>query len=156
MLWTTNTNGRYRCMRFINGFAFKAPYLFRCSDLILDWRRVGETQLTSMVVERMARQILRCHKAQSTRGSQMEGDGSAQQINGVSLCPVRFHLPRGLLVVMTKADPLGRSPTFPTEDYAARMLIGWNQDTGKADTFGIINGKVVVVDYGWWVKRRII
>lgn len=76
-----------------------------------------------------------------------------QEINGVSLCPVLYHLPLGLLVVMTKAEPLGRSPTFPEEDFAAKALIGRSQDTGKPDTFGIINGKVVVVDYGWWVRR---
>jgi hypothetical protein len=55
---------------------------------------------------------------------------------------------------MTKADPLppGYSVSI-TEDLAAGTLIGRNQDTGKSDTYGIVNGDLVVVDYGWWVAR---
>jgi len=32
---------------------------------------------------------------------------------------------------------------------AAAMLMGRNSDTGKADTFGLVNGELMVVDYGW-------
>jgi hypothetical protein len=32
---------------------------------------------------------------------------------------------------------------------AAALLIGRDQDTSKADTYGLINGQLVVVDYGF-------
>ena len=53
---------------------------------------------------------------------------------------------------MTKADPLppGYSVSI-IEDLAAGTLIGRNQDTGKPDTYGIVAGDLVIVDYGWWV-----
>jgi hypothetical protein len=50
---------------------------------------------------------------------------------------------------MRKAAPLGRPVSIP-EDMAAINLIGMSQDTGRESTFGILDGQVVVVDYGWW------
>jgi len=152
MLWTTNTNGRYRCVRFVNGLAFKTPYLFRCADLMFDWRRVGRPYSLRWWLREWCDRFQGAlkHNQQEVRRWQEMG---TREINGVSLCPVLYHLPLGLLVIMLKAEPLGRSPTFPEEDFAAGALIGRSQDTGKPDTFGIINGKVVVVDYGWWVRR---
>jgi hypothetical protein len=32
---------------------------------------------------------------------------------------------------------------------AAALLIGKDQDTSKPDTYGLINGQLVVVDYGF-------
>ena len=52
---------------------------------------------------------------------------------------------------MTKADPLGRGVSLE-EDMAAGSLTGNFQDTGKPDTFELINGNVGVADYEWWVK----
>ena len=66
-----------------------------------------------------------------------------QKISGVSLCPIRFYLPHGFLVVMSRADkvPAGRvdvSPDFLSNGFvsdaearAASLLIGRNQDTSK-------------------------
>jgi hypothetical protein len=136
----------------MNGLAFKAPYLFRCSDLVIDWRKTGRPKSMLWWLKEWRDRFhgARMHNQQEVRRWKEMG---TQEIGGVSLCPVRFHLPLGLLVVMTKAEPLGRSPSFPEEDYAAFHLIGKWQDTGKPDTFGIINGRVVVVDYGWWVRK---
>jgi len=89
----------------------------------------------------------------------------AQKMSGVGLCPILFHLPRGLLVVMRKADPVpeGRvdkdqdlmSNGFVTfeEMQAAAILMGKNTDTGKADTYGLVNGGLVVTDYGSFVPK---
>ena len=66
-----------------------------------------------------------------------------QKISGVSLCPIRFYLPHGFLVVMSRADkvPAGRvdvSHDFLSNGFvsdaearAASLLIGRNQDTSK-------------------------
>ena len=84
-----------------------------------------------------------------------------QKISRVGLCPIRFYLPFGLLVVMKRANevPAGRvdssndflSNGFVTdaEARAASLLIGRNQDTSKPSTFGLIDGELVVVDYGF-------
>ena len=84
-----------------------------------------------------------------------------QKINGVGLCPIRFYLPHGLLVVMRRADnvPTGRvdvSRDFLSNGFvsfeemrAAALLIGRDQDTSKPDTYGLFNGQLVVVDYGF-------
>lgn len=89
-----------------------------------------------------------------------------QKISGVGLCPIRFHLPYGLLVVMKRADnlPVGRvdvSQDFMSDGFvsdaemrAASLLIGRNQDTSKSSTYGLIDGNLVVVDYGWIAPRK--
>lgn len=152
MLWRTTTNGAYRCVRFIDGFALKTPYLFKYADLIANWRISGKPKSLRWWLSEWWNLFYSGLKHNQQEVRRWEEKGT-QEISGVSLCPIRFHLPLGLLVVMTKADPLGRSPTFPDEDFAAFHLIGKWQDTGKPETFGIINGKVVVVDYGYWVRR---
>jgi hypothetical protein len=150
MLWETNTNGGYRCVRFIDGLAFKTPYLFKYTDLIFYWNRAGRPKSFLWWLREWWNVFFRgCkHNEQEVRRWREKG---TQEISGIRLCPVRFRLPFGLLVVMTKAGPLGRSVSLE-EDMAAGSLIGKFQDTGKPDTFGLINGNVVVVDYGWWVK----
>lgn len=66
-----------------------------------------------------------------------------QKISGVRMCPIRFYLPHGFLVVMSRADkvPAGRvdvSHDFLSNGFvsdaearAASLLIGRNQDTSK-------------------------
>jgi hypothetical protein len=152
MLWTTNTSGAYRCVRLIDGLALKTPHLCKYSDLKFHWERAGKPSSPSWWFKTWWNGFYGGlkHNQQEVRRWHEVG---TREIDGVSLCPIRFHLTLGLLVIMTKADPLGRRPTFPAEDYAAFHLIGSWRDTGKPDTFGIINGKVVVVDYGWWVQK---
>lgn len=40
------------------------------------------------------------------------------------------------------------------EDMTAIGLIGKSQDTGKESTYGILAGKMVIVDYGWWIRPQ--
>jgi len=39
------------------------------------------------------------------------------------------------------------------EMQAAAILMGKNTDTGKADTYGLVNGGLVVTDYGSFVPK---
>ena len=149
MLWKTNSDGATRRVRLIDGLAFKTPYLFKYEDLIFWWDKAGRPKSIRLLLKNWWWELFHTgckHNAQEVRRWQELG---AREISGVSLCPVRFYLPWGLLVVMTRAEPLGRKVSLE-EDHAARQLIGRSMDTGKTDTFGIIVGRVVVVDYGWW------
>jgi hypothetical protein len=89
-----------------------------------------------------------------------------QKISGVGLCPIRFYLPHGLLVVMRRADevPAGRvdvrqdvlSNGFVSSEEmrAAALVMGRNQDTSKPSTYGLIDGALVIVDYGWIAPHK--
>ena len=64
------------------------------------------------------------------------------------LCPVIFSLPLGLLVVMPRCQPL-------TEQYNSLDVDSWiNLEDcvlpvePKQDSFGVLNGQIVAVDYG--------
>lgn len=65
------------------------------------------------------------------------------------LCPVTFHLPLGLLVVMPKVDVL-------TDDEFLAMDIDAFVETPdyyvpiekKANSLGWLNGRIVAIDYG--------
>jgi hypothetical protein len=84
-----------------------------------------------------------------------------QKISGVGLCPIRYYLPLGLLVMMKRADKVPARRVDVIHDFrsngfvsdaemrAASLLIGRNQDTSKSDTYGLINEELVVVDYGF-------
>ena len=68
------------------------------------------------------------------------------------LCPVIFSLPGGFLNVMRKAEPLPRE-TFEVESFYDEYLSSNNLPKGgmvedKLDSFGILDGSVVAVDYG--------
>ncbi len=65
------------------------------------------------------------------------------------LCPVCVSLPLGLLVVMPRCEPL------TDEQYAAFDPEQWIDRENyilpveaKQDSFGILNGRIVAVDYG--------
>jgi hypothetical protein len=148
MLWKTISDGASRRVRLVDGLAFKTLYLFKYSDLIFWWDKAGRPKSIRWLLKDWWWDLFHTgckHNEQEVRRWQELG---GQEIKGVRLCPVRFYLPWGLLVVMTRADPLGRSVSLE-EDNAARWLIGMSRDTGRPDTFGFINGKLVVVDYGW-------
>jgi hypothetical protein len=66
------------------------------------------------------------------------------------LCPVVFHLPGGWLVVMPRAAPLS-DEQIDGFDFGAYLM----PDDGRAipaepkgDSFGIVNGRIVAIDYG--------
>ena len=64
------------------------------------------------------------------------------------LCPVLFSLPGGWLVVMSTAQPLtdeegGEVP----EDWCERGEYVVPAEM-KRDSFGVLNGKIVAIDYG--------
>ncbi len=65
------------------------------------------------------------------------------------LCPVVFAIPGGFLTVMQEAEPM------PDEIWNDLNVETWANREGytipveaKQSSFGILNGKIVVVDYG--------
>lgn len=58
------------------------------------------------------------------------------------LCPSLWCAPLGLLQVQLRADPLGREPG-PKEQV---VLWKWSTDH-KAENYGLLNGRVVCIDY---------
>lgn len=71
------------------------------------------------------------------------------------LCPVLFACPGGWFIVMRRAEPLTREQFFAL-NYAEWIKGGNDLPKGewivpvenKLDSFGIVNGRVVAVDYG--------
>jgi len=71
------------------------------------------------------------------------------------LCPVLFSIPGGWLNIMQRAEPLTREQFFAL-DYAEWIKGGTDLPEGewvipvenKLDSFGLIDGRVVAVDYG--------
>lgn len=62
-----------------------------------------------------------------------------------ALCPVRFAVPGGWLIVMSRATPLTAS------EYDERLveLADWPVPIEpKVDSVGLLDGRVVAVDYG--------
>lgn len=79
------------------------------------------------------------------------GNMQEKQFSSLSdlLCPVVFYVPGGFLLVMPRAKPLSYQEFFHL-DYDKFV----NQDDfvlpieNKQDSFGILNGKIVGIDYG--------
>ena len=71
------------------------------------------------------------------------------------LCPVVFALPGGWLLVMRRAEPLTREQFFAL-NYGEWIKGGNDLPKGdwiipvenKLDSFGILDGRIVAVDYG--------
>jgi hypothetical protein len=68
------------------------------------------------------------------------------------VCPIFFHLPLGLLVVMPKVDILTDTDFLSYHDDIDKL---WRVNENcvipcelKSDSFGYYKGKIVVVDYG--------
>ena len=152
MLWETRTDGAFRCVRLTAGLAVKTPYVSRFKYLFQLWRRARSPISVSWWLREWWELFYEGCKHNQQEVSRWTQIG-AREVNGVSLCPVRYSLRWGLLVVMLRAAPLGR-PVSLQEDMTAFGLIGKSQDTGKQSTFGVIAGKVVIVDYGWWIRPR--
>lgn len=65
------------------------------------------------------------------------------------LCPIKFHMPLGLMVVMPKAIILTKNE-ISRQDLETFCRVGQYKIPAepKCDSFGYLNGKLVVVDYG--------
>lgn len=66
------------------------------------------------------------------------------------LCPVRFSLPGGWLVVMPRATMLtdGEWAALDFESFRNKLPEYWVPVEEKRDSFGTLNGKIVAIDYG--------
>jgi len=152
ILWTTRSDGAFRCVRLAERLAIKTPYVFKVRYLCQLWQRQQKPmsplwwfrQWWDLFYEGCK------HNQQEARRWKQIG---AQEVNKVGLCPALRSQRWGLLVVMPRAAPLGRHVSID-EDMTAAHLIDRRQDTGKESTFGILNSKVVIVDYGWWIRPR--
>ncbi len=171
MLCETKPDGLFRVVRLTRHFAFKTPHILNRRQLKNDWKSLGTPGAKPSIAWRWRtwRKLFRENCSMNEREVQtwLEWYGNGEQkISGVGLCPIRFYLPHGFLVVMSRADkvPAGRvdvrrdvlSNGFVSSEEvrAAALLMGRNQDTSKPDTYGLINGHLVVVDYGWIVPHK--
>jgi hypothetical protein len=166
MLWETKADGLFRVVRLTRRFAFKTPHLLNCMQLKNDWRLLGAPGAKPSIAWRwrtwckLFRENCSVNEREVRTWLEWHTNGE-QRISGVGLCPIRFYLPHGFLVVMSRADtvPAGRVDVSQDmlsngfvrfeEMQAAAQLIGRNQDTSKPSTYGLINGRLVVVDYGF-------
>jgi hypothetical protein len=163
MLWETKSDGLFRVVRLTRRFAFKTPHILNRRQLKNDWKLLGTPGAKPSIAWRWRtwRKLFRENCSMNEREVQtwLEWHRNGEQkISGVGLCPIRYYLPLGLLVVMKRADkvPAGRvdvSHDFLSNGFvsdaevrAASLLIGRNQDTSKPNTYGLINGHLVVVD----------
>lgn len=72
----------------------------------------------------------------------------AEQSVKPGACPVLWRLPGGLLNVMPRCSEVGE------KDFEQIDIRSWARDRGlvvepKRDSFGLLNGAFVAVDYGW-------
>jgi hypothetical protein len=68
----------------------------------------------------------------------------------IELCPILFHIPFGFLVVMKRATPLTREQfeTFNIDEFRENPDHLLTFVEAKMDSFGIVDGRIVAVDYG--------
>ena len=64
------------------------------------------------------------------------------------LCPIIFHLPLGIIIVMKRAKPLSgiEFSNFNYENFIKTDNSNIPAEK-KPDSFGIINGKILAIDY---------
>ena len=166
MLWETKTDGLFRVVRLTRRFAFKTPHILNRRQLKNDWRLLGTPGAKPSMAWRWRtwRKLFceNCSMNEREVQTWLEWQGKGEQtVSGVGLCPIRFYLPFGLLVVMKRAEKVPARRVDASHGYlcnefvsdaemqAASLLIGRNQDTSKPDTYGLIDGQLVVVDYGF-------
>lgn len=80
------------------------------------------------------------------QGNMQERDFSGQP----GLCPVRWSIPGGWLLVMRRAEPIVRELTDAEyEAFADREDCSYHALVeNKIDSFGILDGELVAIDYG--------
>lgn len=168
MLWETKSDGLFRVVRLTRRFAFKTPHILNRKQLRNDWALQGTPGEKPSIAWRwktwrtLFRENCSVNEREANNWLEWHRNGE-QRISSVGLCPIRFYLPHGLLVVMRRANnvPAGRvdvnqdflSNGFVSSEEmrAAARLIGRDQDTSKPSTYGLIKGQLVVVDYGFVV-----
>lgn len=66
------------------------------------------------------------------------------------LCPVVFYIPGGFLTVMLRASPLtdDQWKTLDVKDLLFNGDVSPDLVEYKRDSFGVLNGRIVAVDYG--------
>lgn len=171
-LWETRNNGNFRVVRLTRHFALKTPRILEFNGLRGEWRQTGNRASKPSIPWlwrtwlKLFRQNRLVNEEEFRTYQEWRRKGSPK-ISGVGLCPILFHLPWGLLNAMPRATPVPPSRVDNTQDplsngavsfeemNAADILMGRRSDTGKADTFGILNGELVVVDYGWLAPNKV-
>lgn len=121
-----NTKGANRLVILTRRHAFKLPNLLGGWWAVL-WGLIDNIQ------ERRA------------NGRVRRWPGPAQD----GICPLLFSLPGGFLNVMPRARPL-TDLEWATFDYAAHVNRGayWISAEHKRDSFGVLDGAIVAIDYG--------
>lgn len=165
-LWETKNNGNFRVVRLTRRFAFKTPRILEFNGLMAEWRQSGNPNSKPPIPWQVRAwfKLFRQNRLvneEETRTYEKWRRNGARRVACVGLCPILFHLPWGLLNVMPRAASVPLNRISPTQDpwsngavsceemNAAAMLMGRNSDIGKPDTFGLVNGELMVVDYGW-------
>jgi hypothetical protein len=171
VLWKTKVDGLFRVVRLTRRFAFKTPHILNRRQLKNDWKLLGALGAKPSIAWRWKtwRKLFRENRSMNEREVQtwlawhLNGE---RKISGVGLCPIWFYLPFGLLVVMKRADEIATGRVDVSREFmsngfvseaerrAATLLIGRDQDTSKPSTYGLIDGELVVVDYGWIAPHR--
>lgn len=171
LLWETKNNGLFRVVRLTRRFAFKSPRILEFRGLQLEWQHYGNPASRPSIPWKIRtwlklfEQSRLVNEEEARTYKEWRRNGS-RRIAGVGLCPIVFHLPWGLLNVMRRASPVplnrisgsqnswsdGAAVTVEEMD-AAAMIMGRRSDVRKADTYGLLNGELVVVDYGWLNPR---
>jgi hypothetical protein len=172
MLWETKTNGNFRIVRLTRRFAFKTPRILDRRGLDGEWRRFGNPAEKPSIAWlwrtwlKLFRQNRVVNEEELRTYEEWERKGS-QKVGGIGLCPILFHLPWGLLNVMPRAAPVPPDRVNKEQDFlsngavsfaemnAAGILMGRHADTGKTDTFGFVNGQLVIIDYGWLPPNKV-
>lgn len=112
--------GSSRIVIFIAGYAFKFPYFLRYENF-----------LHGLIANMNERKFWKCKEMRKY------------------LCPVRFFLPFGFLIVMPKCRTLS-DEEFNQEElkkFCDREAYKIPAEI-KQDSFGYLNGRLVAVDYG--------
>jgi hypothetical protein len=154
MLWETKSDGAFRRVRLTSALVFKTPYVFKFRYLFQLWQRAHKPISPSWWFREWWELFYEgCqHNQQEARRWKEMG---AREISTVSLCPVRCSQRWGLLVIMSRAGPLGR-PVSLEEDMAAIHLIGRSRIQARRVPSGSLQVRswLLTMD-GGYVRERI-
>lgn len=63
-------------------------------------------------------------------------------------CPITFHIPGGWLLVMKRCEPISDEQWQTINNSCPGVWMPIPVERRKRDSFGVLNGQVVAVDYG--------